>query len=269
MPEAFYNEFDPFAAAWLRELIKEGHIANGIVDERSIADLKSDELRGFTQVHLFAGIGGWSLGLRIAGTPDNQTLWTGSCPCQPFSANGKRKGFQDERHLWPEMFRLIRECKPNTVFGEQVEGAIGHGWLDTVSADLESEGYAVGSVVLGAHSVGLPQVRKRLYWVADSNNNRADGEEWSRMEACVQWETQEQSKGLLGLALGEIGWTSREWPSCQPLLVPSHDGIPEILAGFGNSIVPQVAAEFMKSFYEVKEGHVEPENLNTLFYPEY
>jgi DNA (cytosine-5)-methyltransferase 1 len=66
-------------------------------------------LRGFTQCHFFAGIGVWSYALRLAGWPDDRPVWTGSCPCQPFSAAGKGAGFADERHLWPAWHHLIRE----------------------------------------------------------------------------------------------------------------------------------------------------------------
>lgn len=163
---AYYNEFDPFAAAWLRGLIKDGRIADGDVDERSITEVSAADLKGYTQCHFFAGIGGWSYALRLAGWPDSRPVWTGSCPCQPFSAAGKREGNDDRRHLWPEFFRLIRECRAPAVFGEQVEAAIRHGWLDGISADLEGEGYSVGAHVLGAHSVGAPHIRQRLYWVA-------------------------------------------------------------------------------------------------------
>ena len=171
---AYYNEFDPFAAAWLRELIKAGLIAPGDVDERSIADVRPEDLTGYTQCHFFAGIGGWSYALRLAGWDDARPVWTGSCPCQPFSAAGKQQGTKDDRHLWPEFFRLIRECRPDTVFGEQVANAIGHDWLDHVSSDLEGEGYAVGSIVLGAHSVGAPHIRQRLWFVGESERRPAE-----------------------------------------------------------------------------------------------
>jgi DNA (cytosine-5)-methyltransferase 1 len=167
---AYYNEIDPNAAQWLRNLIAANLIAPGDVDERSIAEVQPDDVRNYTQVHFFAGIGGWGAALRIAGWPDDRPVWTGSCPCQPFSCAGKRKGDSDPRNLWPDMFRLIRECRPDTIFGEQVASAIGHGWLDRVCADLEAEGYAVGTVVLGAHSVGAPHIRQRLFWVADAGS---------------------------------------------------------------------------------------------------
>lgn len=168
----YYNEFDPKTAAWLRELIKAGAIPDGHVDERSIVDVQPGDLKGYTQCHFFAGIGGWSYALQLAGWPSDRPVWSGSCPCQPFSTAGKGLAQADERHLWPVFFNLIKECRPKHVFGEQVASAIGKGWLDGVSADLESEGYACGATVLGAHSVGTPHIRQRLYWVADSSGER-------------------------------------------------------------------------------------------------
>lgn len=162
----YYNEIDPYAAQWLRNLISAGHIAKGDVDERSIKDVKPDDLRGYTQCHFFAGIGVWSYALRLAGWPDDRPVWTGSCPCQPFSAAGKQKGTADERHLWPVWFNLIRECRPDVVFGEQVEAAVRHGWLDLVQADLEGSGYACGAVGVPAAGVGAPHIRARLWFVA-------------------------------------------------------------------------------------------------------
>ena len=161
---AYYNEFDPFAAAWLRELIKSGFIPEGDVDERSIVDVSPDDLKGYTQCHFFAGIGGWAFAARLAGIPDDFPLWTGSCPCQSFSTAGQKKGFDDERHLWPTFFKLIEARKPPIVAGEQVEAAIRFGWLDLVAGDLQRCGYAVGAAVLPAASIGAPHIRKRLYW---------------------------------------------------------------------------------------------------------
>lgn len=166
---AYYNDNDPYVAQWLRNLIAAGHIAPGDVDERSIVDVRADDLVGYDQCHFFAGIGGWSRALRLAGQLDSAPVWTGSCPCQPFSTAGQRLGFADRRHLWPHWFRLIRECRPSIIFGEQVEAAIGWGWLDVVFSDLEAEGYAVGAAVLPACSVGAPHIRQRCWFVADAD----------------------------------------------------------------------------------------------------
>lgn len=168
---AYYNEIDPYAAAWLRELIKAGHIAPGEVDERSIIDVRPTDLAGYTQCHFFAGIGVWSYALRRAGWPDDRPIWTGSCPCQPFSAAGKGGGFDDERHLWPAWFHLIGECRPGVVLGEQVASKDGLGWLDLVQADLEAAGYASGAVDLCAAGVGAPHIRQRLWFVAERVEN--------------------------------------------------------------------------------------------------
>ena len=167
---AYYNEHDPKAAATLRELIKRGIIADGEVDERSIEDVLPNELIRFTQCHFFAGFGVWSYALRNAGWPDDRPVWTGSCPCQPFSTAGKGEGFTYERHLWPAFFHLIQQRKPDVVFGEQVESTDGRTWLDLVQTDLEASGYAFGPVGLCAAGFGAPHIRPRLYFVADAGS---------------------------------------------------------------------------------------------------
>ncbi|MCM2546153.1 DNA cytosine methyltransferase [Burkholderia glumae] len=163
---AYYNEIDPYAAQWLRNLIAAGHIAPGDVDERSIEDVRPDDLRGYTQCHFFAGIGVWSYALRRAGWPDDRPVWTGSCPCQPFSAAGKGSGFDDERHLWPTWFHLIGECRPAIVFGEQVAGSAVEPWIDLVQADVEAMDYAFGCVPFPSAGVNAPHIRDRAYWLA-------------------------------------------------------------------------------------------------------
>jgi DNA (cytosine-5)-methyltransferase 1 len=170
---AFYNENDPRMAACLRELIAQGHIAPGVVDERSITEVRGADLAGFTQCHFFAGIGVWSHALRRAGWPDDRPCWTGSCPCQPFSMAGKGGGFDDSRHLWPHWFRLIGERRPDRVFGEQVASA--GEWLDLVAADLEGLAYAFAAVDLPAAGFGGAHIRQRFFWVADAH----DAERWA------------------------------------------------------------------------------------------
>ncbi|MGH9697926.1 MAG: DNA cytosine methyltransferase [Candidatus Acidiferrales bacterium] len=176
MKGAYYNEFDPYAAQWLRNLIAAGHIAPGDVDERSIVDVRSDDLRGYRQCHFFAGIGVWSYALRQAGWADDREVWTGSCPCQPFSAAGAGQADEDDRHLAPAWLRLIRECRPSVVFGEQVGAAVRVGWLDVIFAEMEQLNYACGAVDFPACSVGAPHIRQRLYFVADSAGQRRVGQ---------------------------------------------------------------------------------------------
>lgn len=171
---SYYNEVDKHAAAWLRELVKAGHIADGIVDERDIQDVLPSDLDGFTQCHFFAGIGVWSYALRNSGWADDRPVWTGSCPCQPFSAAGKGSAFADERHLWPAFHHLIKEFRPPVVFGEQVASRDADAWIDLVQTDLEAVGYAVGAVPFPSASVGAPHIRDRIYWVADSSGARLD-----------------------------------------------------------------------------------------------
>lgn len=233
--DVYFNEIEPYPAGWLRNAWP-----GAVVDERSICDVRADDVRGYRRVHLFAGIGGWELALKLAGWPEDVPVWTGSCPCQPFSVAGKRKGQQDERHLWPEMFRLIRECpeqaRPSFIFGEQVASsdvvgteleaafvvAVQTGeyaranrlakklvrsrgfhywrrWVDGISADLGSEGYSVRFAILGAHSVGAPHRRQRLYWGAYAK----DANRWSG-ERGAETGVGETQFGRVGSASGSV-----------------------------------------------------------------
>ncbi len=149
-------------------------IPDGDVDERSIDEVDIDDLKNYSQVHLFAGIGGWPLALQMAGWPEDREVWTGSCPCQPFSVVGNRKGISDERHKWPEMFRLIQGCKPTVIFGEQVASKDGREWLSGVHVDLETLEYEVGAADLCAAGAGAPHIRQRLWWVGNSNSTRLE-----------------------------------------------------------------------------------------------
>ena len=256
---AYYNENDPKAAAWLRELIKQNLIAPGDVDERSIEDVTPNELREYQQCHFFAGIGVWSYALRQAGWSDERPVWTGSCPCQPFSAAGKGEGVDDERHLWPAFQRLIALRRPELVLGEQVAGKAGGAWFDIVSTDLEGEGYACGQVVFQACSVGAPHLRQRLYWVADSSQTgQLECEKHSNGEAQPG-----DDPGGCGVACAGPGpvnshWRDSDWLFCRdgkwrPVesgTFPLVNGAPARvgrLRGYGNAIVAAQAKEFIKA----------------------
>ncbi len=169
----YYNEIDPYCVEWLEALMAEKLIASGHVDSRSIKEVEPADLKGYSQCHFFAGLGGWSYALRLAGWPDDAPVWSGSCPCQPFSHAGKRKGTSDHRHLWPDWFRIIRQCRPSIVFGEQVESKDGYEWLAGVQADLEGTGYAVGRACLPAAGVAAPHARHRLWFVAHAEPKRS------------------------------------------------------------------------------------------------
>ena len=254
----YYNENDSFASAWLSELIADGLIAEGEVDDRSIIDVSAGDLAGYDQCHFFAGIGGWSHALRLAMWGDDRPVWTGSCPCQPLSSAGQRKGHDDERHLWPAFYALIAECRPATIFGEQVASKDGREWLAGVRADLEGLGYAVGAADLCAASVGAPHIRQRLWWVADASEDRRDvrqnpGRKRSAHQPEQQFGLRSKSGGS-----GARGFWQGEYISCadgkarliEPGIFPLAHGVPNrvgTLRGAGNAIVPQVAAEFVRA----------------------
>lgn len=171
----FYNDIDPAACAWIRELITFGLIPDGVVDERSITEINPDELHQYKQCHFFAGVSGWPLALSLAGVSPDEPLWSMSCPCQPFSVAGKGKGTADERHLWPAALELIRACKPPIVYGEQTASKDARAWLAGVFADLEELGYNRAGADLCSAGVGAPNIRQRLYWVADAKHKQRQG----------------------------------------------------------------------------------------------
>jgi len=344
---AYYNENDPAAAAWLRELIRRGLIADGEVDTRSIEDVRPIDLRGFVQCHFFAGIGGWSRALRLAGWPDDRSVWTGSCPCQPFSDAGPGQGFADKRHLWPAWLHLIAQCQPAVIVGEQFASAAALQWWDLVSVDLEGQGYACAAADLCAAGIGAPHIRQRLCWVADSGREglaqrgriggipggttggttganarqaaernsvrnagrlaNADGGYTGAERQQRGWEQRQQPQdgravdgladadgsaiervarelshkegqdagrrgdGLRGVlqvsdALPTHGfWRTADWLGCrdgkwrpvEPGTFPLAHGLPARvgrLRGYGNAIVPQVAAEFVAAYLETQSG---------------
>jgi DNA (cytosine-5)-methyltransferase 1 len=101
---------------------------------------------------------------------DQVDIITGGYPCQPFSVAGRKKGEQDPRHVWPEMFRLIKELRPTWVIGENVGGHIKLG-LDSVLENLESEGYSARTFSISASSVGANHKRERVWIVANSGRS--------------------------------------------------------------------------------------------------
>lgn len=241
MTRHYYNEVNPFAAQWLRNLINAGHLPAGDVDDRSIVAVQPSDLAGYSQCHFFAGIGGWSLAARLAGWPDDRELWTGSPPCQPFSAAGKRAGMDDERHLWPHFFRLISARRPAVLMGEQVAAAVGMHWLDGVCADLEGIGYACRAAVVPACAVNAKHRRDRLWLVA-----HAERDEQSRAKPHIG------APGRVGRIKQSVAW-DREWESALRAFRALDDGIQRSVGGADaarNAIVPQVAAEVIAAYMD-------------------
>ena len=217
-----------------------------------------------THLDLFSGIGGFALAARWAGLETLQFveidsfaqkvlkknfpgvpihddiktfdatqlcqpfLLTGGYPCQPFSQAGKRRGKEDDRHLWPEMLRVIRECRPTWILAENVAGHISMG-LDTVLADLESEDYSTRTFVIPACAKDAPHRRDRVWIVANAQHS-ADRTN-SRQEDRPGWKEGSQ------------------WP-IEPNVGRVAHGIPkrvDRLRGLGNAIVPQVAYEIINA----------------------
>jgi DNA (cytosine-5)-methyltransferase 1 len=268
--ELYFNEIDPFAAAWLRNLWPEASI-----DEKDIALVRPVDVLPNLRCHFFGGIGGWEYALQLAGWPGDRPVWTGSCPCQPFSNAGKRQGSADSRHLWPEFLRLIAECRPPTIFGEQVSSNLGREWFAGVCLDLEALGYVVGAADLPACSVGSPQIRRRIFWVghaqdgglAGRSGGPGDAEEelsaperaggdagfWSDFDVipCRDGKSRRVESGSCPLAPGIPRGVGRGQSGLRRVAARNRVGR---LRGYGNSIVPEPAAVFIRAFLDMEES---------------
>lgn len=263
----FYNDFSRDSVDWLNKLVNASRLPVGDISGKSITELQASEVDGYTQCHFFCGIGGWPLALKMAEVPEHFNVWTGSCPCQPFSAANKdAKGFDDERDLWKDFFRLIKDGKPDFVFGEQVPTAASNGWLDRLCTDLQSEGYIVLASILSASLVGAPHYRKRLYWggvrAEVLDNPEMFRQEWKRSVGYPSWGTGE--KQVCSEELRDCGptfWSNAERLRgtegkafyVEPGTFPLVNGLPNRVVksiGYGNAIVPQVGALFVSSFFD-------------------
>jgi len=298
----YYNDIDGKACAWVEELIRAGLVPGGKVDCRPIQEVTPDDIKGFDQCHFFCGIAGWAYALELAGWPRDRPVWSASLPCQPFSAAGKGLAERDERHLWPAFRRLVAFCRPPTVFGEQVASGAGRQWLAGVRADLEAVGYVVGAADLCAACVGAPDIRQRLFWVADTEveqrrgqrRNGCDGDA-GRMRDVIaasgkaSWlgdaarfrqpgggvnadsECAERGGNISATGASPRSfWADSDLVPCrdgkarrvEPGTFPLAHGVPGrvgLLRGYGNAIVPQVAAAFIQAYQE-KDLTTEPDS---------
>ena len=247
---AYYNEFDPSAAAMLRQLIEDNVIAPGVVDTRSIRDVSTNDLLGFTQCHFFAGGGLWSVAARLAGWPDDRPLWTGSCPCQPHStaAADRRLKFDDPRDLWPCWNDLIGECEPDVVFGEQVDD--NPAWIDRMVTDLEAAAYAIGTLDLPTCAVDAPTIRMRTFFVAHANGAGLGEQGGPIAVAPKQFPSQRAGSGARFAdngTPGELGKHRRTEPGIR-LLADDVPGRVALLSVGGNAINPELAAQFIAAY---------------------
>ena len=268
---AYYNDIEPFPCQVLRARIADGRLPGGTVDQRSICDIKPDEIPIGTQVHLFAGIGGFALAARLAGLPDDFDIWTGGFPCQDISYAGKGAGLSGSRSgLFFEIVRLLRGVRqrPAWLLLENVP-AIKKRGIDWVLSELEGLGYTCWSSVVGAGAVGSSQNRLRLFLVVHaprsgagimykncSKDSEVFGSRRSNGSRRLSWES--------GGADSNVSWPSRpreaqfdfEPPRYSERVLDSElDGLPvrlvrrankDALKAYGNSIVPQVAAMFFE-----------------------
>lgn len=256
---AVYNDLNPYTSQWLANLAHAGEIADGEVICGPIDRITPEDVRG-KQFHAFAGIGVWSLALRRAGISDSFPLWTGSCPCQPFSnlASPYSEQLNDHRHVWPAWFRLIRECRPPIIFGEQVSSAFALEWFDEVAANLESEDYAVASADLCSAGVNHPHPRQRLFFVAYSNSQRPSARNDQiphdeRPDLVQPDETVRRSvdygvRNSFGTLRGNTGrrYLVPDEPGFQPLVTRSTTYV-ERVSAYGNAIDAEVAATFIRA----------------------
>jgi len=191
-------------------------------------------------------------------------ILTGGFPCQPYSMAGKRLGKEDDRHLWPEMLRAIREIQPTWIVGENVYGLVN--WndglvFDEVQADLEAEGYEVQPYILPAVAVDAPHRRDRVWFVAN-----ADG---TRLSLPPNEASQSRTNDVIAASiLPQHTWEN--WPTVAPIC-GGDDGIPreldgitfskwrnESIKGYGNAVVPQVVHQIFKTIALYESTSHEP-----------
>jgi DNA (cytosine-5)-methyltransferase 1 len=204
-------------------------------------------------------------GKPFAGSVD---LFTGGFPCQPYSHAGERKGTADDRHLWPQMRRVVAEAKPRWIVGENVTGIIGL-VLDDVLSDLEGEGYEARAFVIPACSKDAPHRRDRVWIVAHLDGQR-EHEPQGHLEEIRRWSENcrhqaapdFEKSGLegdepAGDSRSDGCFAERRWRAVEPVVRRGVHGIPDRvdrIRALGNAIVPQVAYEIFMAIRSVDES---------------
>lgn len=242
----YYNEIDPYCCLWLENLMSADLIPKGDVDDRDIRDVKPSDLIDYDHCHFFAGLGGWAKAYKDQKYYESK-MWTGSCPCQPFSTAGAGKGFDDVRDLWPHWFHLIAQCLPTTIFGEQVAGKAGLNWFKRLQTDMGTLGYASVAIDLPAGGFGAAHKRSRTYWVSENTANTKRNQQ-PREEPC------RGEVRRVGRFREPFPWNTT-WQSALRRIRIVDDGVSYGVASTDasrNAICPPVAKTFIESYYESK-----------------
>lgn len=173
----YYNDIDPYCCKVLQKNIERGYLPQGDVDGRDIREVRAEQLVGYQHIHLFAGIGGFVLGMQRAGYPRHLRTLTGGFPCTDISNAGLLAGITGEQSgLWKEQYRLIQDsidcgCRFDYILIENVAALVGRG-LDTVLIDLAKVWYDAEWTTLRASDFGAPHQRERVFIVAYPRSKR-------------------------------------------------------------------------------------------------
>ncbi len=168
---------------------------------------------------------------------------TGGFPCQPFSVSGKRNGAEDDRYLWPEMYRIIREMHPRWVLAENVPGilSIENGMVfETVVSDLESEGYEVQPIILSSAGIGANHVRERVWFLARANNTNGFTSPIRKFDRTPGEETKTKKTFETRRIFSDIDW--RKW-EIEPCFFGKNDGVSrrmDRIKALGNAVDPRL-----------------------------
>lgn len=191
---------------------------------------------------------------------DKVDLLTGGFPCQPFSVAGKKLGIKDDRYLWPDMLRIIRECRPHYIIAENVPGIVP--LLDTILQDLESEAYSFRTFNIPASLIGAPHKRERIWIIANRDSERCSSRNNNRETRSIEINQKQyletiQQEWPQFQSLAWKNLSADEWLQVNAEFMRRYDGLPfrmDRIKALGNAIVPQVIYPIMKLIFLLIQG---------------
>lgn len=192
--------------------------------------------------------------------PDTIDIVSGGFPCQPFSIAGKRRGTDDDRDLWPEMFRIVKDIRPHWIVGENVAN-FANMELDRTLSDLESEGYETRAFVIPAAAVGAPHQRMRTFIVANADSERWDRLEKGQANRCYrQYSESDASQGrqekIWSTAVHVLSTGAKLLAQSSSQLRRNDDGLSsgmDRLKCVGNAVMPQQILPIFQAIVEIEE----------------